>query len=46
LGVSADIFREHIAPDLRMVLINSKRIVPVAELERWLELNACKALDR
>jgi excisionase family DNA binding protein len=41
LGVSRDFFDEHIKPELRIVRRGSKTImIPVAELERWLEKNA------
>ena len=40
LGVSIDFFEEHIAHELRMVRRGSRRLIPVRELERWLEKNA------
>jgi excisionase family DNA binding protein len=43
LGVSIDFFDEHIAPDLRMVRVGRRRLVPIAELERWLDLHAERA---
>lgn len=45
LGVSADYFAEHVAPDLRMVRRGRKRLVAVAELERWLERHASRTLE-
>jgi len=43
LGVSRDFFDEHIKPELRIVRRGSKTIlIPVAELERWLEKNATR----
>lgn len=39
-GVGPDYFDEHIAPELRWVRRGSKRIVAVAEIERWLHENA------
>jgi excisionase family DNA binding protein len=43
LGVSRDFFDEHIKPELRIVRRGSKTIlIPVAELERWLEKNAAR----
>ena len=40
LGVSDDFFRQHIARELRWVRRGSKKVVSVAELERWLEREA------
>jgi hypothetical protein len=36
LGVSWDFWSEHIASDVRIVRVGRRKIVPVAELERWL----------
>jgi len=44
LGVSRDSFDEHIKPELRIVRRGSKLIlIPVVELERWLEKNATRS---
>ena len=40
LGVSINFFEEHIAHELRMVRRGRRRLIPVHELERWLEKNA------
>jgi hypothetical protein len=40
LGVSIDFFDEHVVPDLRMVRVGRRRLVPIAELERWLDDHA------
>jgi hypothetical protein len=46
LGVSRDFFDEHIKPELRVVRRGSKMIlIPVAELERWLETSAARWFD-
>jgi excisionase family DNA binding protein len=45
LGVSRDFFDEHIAPELRIVRRGRRRLVPVRELERWLDLSASRAYD-
>jgi excisionase family DNA binding protein len=43
LGISRDFFDEHIKPELRVVRRGSKLIlIPVAELERWLEKSAAR----
>jgi hypothetical protein len=46
LGVSWDVWREHVEPDVRLVRIGARKLVPVAELERWLAENADTALER
>ena len=40
LGVSIDFFDEHIVPDLRTVRVGRRRLIPIAELERWLDTHA------
>jgi excisionase family DNA binding protein len=40
LGVSVDFFDDHIAHELRMVRRGRRRLVPVPELERWVEEHA------
>lgn len=40
LGVSVDTFERHIQPSLRMVRIGRVRLVPIAELNRWLDSHA------
>lgn len=35
LGVSVDFFKEHIAPELRIIRRGRLRLVALAELERW-----------
>jgi excisionase family DNA binding protein len=43
LGVSVDFFEEHVQPDLRIVRVGRLRLVPPAELERWVERHAARA---
>jgi hypothetical protein len=45
LGVSTDYFKEHIAPELRIVRRGRRKLVPVTELDRWLDAAATFALD-
>lgn len=45
LGMSLDSFERHVQPDLRLVRRGKLRVVPVSELERWLERNAEAVLD-
>jgi excisionase family DNA binding protein len=40
LGVSRDYFDEHILPDLRAVRRGRRILIPLSELERWLDRNA------
>jgi len=44
LGVSADYFREYVAPDLRCVRRGRKRLYSVREVERWLDRHSAVAL--
>jgi excisionase family DNA binding protein len=44
LGVSADFFREHVDHQLRWNREGRKRLVAVAEVERWLTENAERVL--
>lgn len=44
LGVSWDYWKEHIAPDVAIVRRGRRKLIPVAELERWLNENAIAAL--
>jgi excisionase family DNA binding protein len=37
LGVSRDFFDEHIAHELRIVRRGRRKLIAIAELERWLE---------
>jgi hypothetical protein len=43
-GMSLDSFERHVQPTLRLVRRGRLRLVPVAELERWLAENAERAL--
>ena len=44
LGVSRDYLDEHIVPTLKVVRVGRRVIVPVRELERWLEENSARLL--
>jgi excisionase family DNA binding protein len=44
LGMSLDSFERHTQPELRLVRRGRLRLVPVRELERWLERNAERPL--
>jgi len=40
LGMSIDSFERYVQPELRLIRRGRIRVVPVRELERWLEENA------
>ena len=46
LGVSLDFFECHVQGDLRLIRRGRKLLVPVAELDRWLDRSAERTLDR
>ena len=46
LGVSIDFLERHVLPELRVVRVGRRRLIPVKELERWLEESASLALER
>jgi hypothetical protein len=45
IGVGPDFFDEKVAPELRLVRRGRKRLVPVAELERWVAESADRPVD-
>lgn len=44
LGISRDFFDQHVLPELRIVRRGRRRLIPVRELERWLDQHASTAL--
>jgi excisionase family DNA binding protein len=40
LSVSRDTFRERIEPELKIVRMGARKLIPVAELQRWVAENA------
>ena len=40
LGMSLDSFERHVQPTVRMVRLGRMRLVPISELERWLDEHA------
>lgn len=44
LGVSWDTWQRYVMPDMRIVRIGSRKVVPVTELQRWLDDNAERTL--
>lgn len=45
IGMSLDSFERHVQPTIRLVRVGRMRLVPVAEIERWLSENAARTLD-
>ena len=45
LGMSLDSFERHVQPHVRLVRHGKLRLVPVSELQRWLDENATLVLD-
>jgi excisionase family DNA binding protein len=43
LGVSRDYFDEHVVQDLRIVRRGRRILIPLSELDRWLERNAARS---
>ncbi len=44
LGVSVDFFDKHVAPDLKIARKGRRCLVPIRELDRWLQDNAKQAI--
>ncbi len=45
LGVGRSFFYEHVLPDLRVVRVGRRRLVPVKSIEAYLDRNAARAAD-
>lgn len=45
LGVSVDFLEAHVLPELRVVYRGRRRLIPVRELERWLDVSACRPFE-
>ena len=45
LGVSVDFLEEHVMHELRIVRRGRRRLIPVAELQRWLDEHAHAVFD-
>jgi hypothetical protein len=46
LGVSHDLWKSDIEHEVRIVRLGRRRLIPVSELQRWLDENAESALER
>jgi len=45
LGVSRDFFDEHVKPELRVIRRGALVLVPVRELERWVDRSAALTIE-
>jgi hypothetical protein len=45
LGISVDSFERYVQPELRLVRAGRLRLVPIAELEKWLDSNAAHVFE-
>lgn len=46
LGVSVDFFEQHVMHELRIVRRGRRRLIPLTELQRWLETSAQRTVER
>jgi len=44
LSISRDLFDKHVSHQLRIVRLGRRKLIPVRELERWLEREATSVL--
>ena len=44
LGISVDFLEDHVLAELRVVRLGRRRLIPVAELERWLAEHSERAI--
>lgn len=45
IGVSRDFFDDHVMHELRVVRRGRRKLIPVPELERWLDRSAARVYD-
>lgn len=45
LGMSLDSFERHVQPELRLVRRGKLQLVPITELQRWLDCHAERLLE-
>jgi excisionase family DNA binding protein len=45
LGVSWDLWREHIEGDVRIVRVGRRKLIAVSELQKWLDEHGARILD-
>jgi hypothetical protein len=44
LGMSIDSFERHVQPTIRLVRLGRMRLVPIREIDRWLDEHAARTL--
>jgi excisionase family DNA binding protein len=44
IGVSRSFFFEHVMPELRIVRVGRRRLIPVRVLEQWVERSASRVV--
>ncbi len=44
IGMGLDSFERHVQPSIRLVRLGRMRLVPILELERWLDDNAQRTI--
>jgi excisionase family DNA binding protein len=44
LGVSVDFLEEHVLHELKVVRRGRRRLIPLSELQRWIDSNAHRTL--
>lgn len=40
LSISRDSFERYVAPEIRLLAVGRRLVVPVVEIERWIEIRA------
>jgi hypothetical protein len=45
LGMGLTMFSERVQPDLKVIRVGAKVLVPTAELQRWVEENAERTIN-
>jgi excisionase family DNA binding protein len=45
LGISVNSFERYVQPEVKVVRRGSLRLIPISDLERWLEENASSIVD-
>lgn len=44
VGMSLDSFERHVQPTIRLVRLGRMRLVPIREIDRWLDEHAARTL--
>jgi excisionase family DNA binding protein len=46
LSIGYDTWKAHVEPEIRLVRLGRRKLIPVKELERWLDAHAENVLER